>query len=446
VHDAAVTRRPIVLLVVGVLLALLLPGAAGAVTGGDVYAYGAPSFGSTAGTALNAPVVDVAAAPDGSGYWEVASDGGVFAFGGAAYAGSLGDLRLNQPIVAMAPTPTGRGYWLAAADGGVFTFGDARFAGSAGDRHLSERVVGIAAAPLGFGYWLVTSAGTVLAFGSAHPWGDLTSSRPAHPIVGMAPTPAGDGYWLAGADGGVFTFGGARYAGSLGDRHLDEPVTGIDTAGAGAYWLVTRDGAIYSFGGARYAGGATSACKDAVIGVAAHRGGGYWLVTAPLGGADVSSSDPLARTAAESAQMTSLLRLRQGCEPGASPHAGALAHPLPGARVTTSYGWRTHPIYHRPQLHTGTDFAGGSTALAAAAGRVVDVRSRAGYGLTVVIDHGNGVGTVYAHLASAAVRAGQSIGRGAAVGAVGHSGDATGNHLHFEVRVHGVTTDPLAWL
>jgi hypothetical protein len=283
----------------------------------------------------------------------------------------------------------------------------------------------------------------VLAFGSAHHWGDLTAHRPAHPVVGISTTPAGDGYWLAATDGGVFSFGGATFAGSLGDRRLDEPVTGIDTAGVGAYWLVTRDGAVYSFGGARYAGGATSVCKDAVLGVAAHRGGGYWLVTAPLAGADVSSSDPLARTAAESAQITSLLRLRQGCEPGASPHAGALAHPLPGSRITTTYGWRTHPIYHRPQFHTGTDFAGRPTAFAAAAGRVVEVRTRAGYGLAVVIDHGNGIGTVYAHLASAAVRVGQSIAQGAVVGAVGHSGDATGNHLHFEVRVHGLPTDPL---
>jgi murein DD-endopeptidase MepM/ murein hydrolase activator NlpD len=114
--------------------------------------------------------------------------------------------------------------------------------------------------------------------------------------------------------------------------------------------------------------------------------------------------------------------------------------------VTTLYGWRTHPIYHRPQLHTGTDFAGGRTALSAAAGTVTDVRMRAGYGLTVVIDHGNGIATVYAHLASSAVTAGQAVGQGQAVGTVGHSGDATGDHLHFEVRVHGATTDPLAWL
>jgi murein DD-endopeptidase MepM/ murein hydrolase activator NlpD len=114
--------------------------------------------------------------------------------------------------------------------------------------------------------------------------------------------------------------------------------------------------------------------------------------------------------------------------------------------VTTGYGWRQHPTYHRPQFHTGIDLAGKPTAFAAAAGTVVDVRSRAGYGITVVIDHGNGIGTVYAHFAKALVQAGQHVDQGQPVGTVGHTGDATGDHLHFEVRVHGVDTDPAAWL
>jgi hypothetical protein len=435
------------LLGISIALAVTTAPVGAAVAGGDVLAYGAPSHGSTAGVALNAPIVDIAAAPDGSGYWEVAADGGVFAFGGARYAGSLGSIPLNQPIVGMAPTPSGRGYWLAAADGGVFTFGDARFLGSAGGSPRSDRVVGIAPAPIGVGYWLVTSAGAVLAYGTALHRGDLAGAPPAHPVVGMAVTPTGDGYWLAASDGGVFTFGGAGFGGSLGGVRLDEPVTGIESGPSSkAYWLVTRDGAVHTFGGARFAGSAANACKDAVLGIAARRDGGYWLGTSPLPAADTSSADPLARTAAESAQLTSLLRIRQGCEPDAAPSPGALGHPLPGGRVTAGYGWRQHPIHHRPQFHTGTDFAGRSTALAAADGTVVEVRSRAGYGLTVVIDHGNGVATSYSHLASAAVRGGEAVTRGQAVGTVGHSGDATGNHLHFEVRVHGSPTDPRRWL
>jgi hypothetical protein len=437
-------RRGAALAVALVLVGLSAPAGA-AVAGGDVLAYGAPDHGSTEGVVLNAPIVDVAAAPDGSGYWEVAADGGVFAFGGATYAGSLGDIRLNAPIVGMSPTPSGRGYWLVAADGGVFTFGDAPFLGSTGGNASGDRTVAITSSPVGLGYWLVTAAGTVTAFGTALQRGDLSSNRPSHAVVGLAATGRGDGYWLATSDGGVFTFGAAAFAGSLGGQRLDEPVVGIESPGSG-YWLTTRDGAVYSYGGAPFAGSAASACKDAIVAIASRRGGGYWLATAPLPGATGASADPLARTAEESAQLTSLLRIRQGCEPGASPHRGALVHPLPGARVTTVFGWRQHPIYHRPQFHTGTDFAGRPTALAAGAGTVLEVRARNGYGITLVIDHGNGIATVYAHLARAFVSRGQHVAAGQAIAAGGHTGDATGDHLHFEVRVHGAPTDPMQWL
>src|SRR5207302_1542060 len=65
-----------------------------------------------------------------SGYWMVATDGGIFAFGDAGFFGSTGSIRLNRPIVGMAPTPTGQGYWMVARDGGIFDFGDAAFFGA----------------------------------------------------------------------------------------------------------------------------------------------------------------------------------------------------------------------------------------------------------------------------------------------------------------------------
>ena len=70
--------------------------------------------------------------PGGPGYWEVASDGGIFSFGGAAFEGSTGAIHLNKPIVGMAATTDGRGYRSVASDGGIFNFGDANFDGSAG--------------------------------------------------------------------------------------------------------------------------------------------------------------------------------------------------------------------------------------------------------------------------------------------------------------------------
>ena len=125
-----------------------------AVSGGEVQAYGgAQTFGSLAGTQPAAPVVGMAATPDGGGYWLVASDGGVFTFGDASFYGSAGDVHLNAPVVSMAATPDGGGYWLVASDGGVFTYGDAAFYGSAAGTALTQPVMGIVADP-GGGYWL----------------------------------------------------------------------------------------------------------------------------------------------------------------------------------------------------------------------------------------------------------------------------------------------------
>jgi hypothetical protein len=99
---------------------------------GGIFAYGdAPFYGSTGAIALNKPVVGMAAASNGAGYWLVASDGGIFAYGDAPFWGSAGALSLNEPVVGMAPTPDGRGYWLVGRDAGVFTYGDAAFSGSA---------------------------------------------------------------------------------------------------------------------------------------------------------------------------------------------------------------------------------------------------------------------------------------------------------------------------
>ena len=114
--------------------------------GGAMTLSGATAAAS-ADVVLNAPIVELAATPDGHGYWEVAADGGVFAFGDASFYGSIGGQHLNAAVVGLAPTPDGHGYWEVAADGGVFAFGDASFYGSIGGQHLNAPMVGLAPRP-----------------------------------------------------------------------------------------------------------------------------------------------------------------------------------------------------------------------------------------------------------------------------------------------------------
>jgi len=102
-----------------------------------------------------------------AGYLLVASDGGIFSFGAAQFRGSIAATPLNAPIVGMAATPDGGGYWLVAADGGIFAYGDALFHGSAGATHLNAPIVGMAATPDGGGYWLVAADGGIFAYGDA---------------------------------------------------------------------------------------------------------------------------------------------------------------------------------------------------------------------------------------------------------------------------------------
>ena len=85
----------------------------------------------------------MAASSSGKGYWLVASDGGIFAYGDARFFGSTGAITLARPIVGMAATPSGAGYWLVASDGGIFDFGDALFLGSAGALRLNRPVAGM---------------------------------------------------------------------------------------------------------------------------------------------------------------------------------------------------------------------------------------------------------------------------------------------------------------
>jgi hypothetical protein len=246
----------------------------------EVFAFGkAPNKGQPK-TELNAPVTGMDATPTGNGYWLVATDGGIFAFGDAPFLGSEGGRHLNQPIVDMARTRSGHGYWLVAADGGIFTHGDAEFFGSEGGRHLNQPIVGMARTRTGHGYWLVAADGGIFTHGDAKFHGSTGGKRLNQPIVGMAATATGHGYWLVAADGGLFTFGDAKFYGSLGSRRLAGPIAAMaSTPTGGGYWMVGVDGGVFAFGDAPYLGRAPADGSFAVD-IARHRtGDGYWVVT-----------------------------------------------------------------------------------------------------------------------------------------------------------------------
>ena len=117
-------------------------------------------------------------------------------------------------------------------------------------------------------------------------------------------------------------------------------------------------------------------------------------------------------------------------------------------RISDDYGNRIHPILGIQQFHNGIDMAapGGSPILAAYNGTVVAAAYSTTMGNYVMIDHGDGLYTVYMHASSLSVSTGQTVSKGDQIAAVGATGRATGNHLHFSVRLNGSYVNPWNYL
>ncbi|HVL32405.1 MAG TPA: peptidoglycan DD-metalloendopeptidase family protein [Actinomycetota bacterium] len=150
----------------------------------------------------------------------------------------------------------------------------------------------------------------------------------------------------------------------------------------------------------------------------------------------------------ESADIARYLRGRQGGGNSViQGRGGWLRWPVSG-RISSGYGWRTHPIYGNRSFHSGIDIAApsGRSVNAARYGRVLATGYRGAYGLIVLVDHGEGIATMYAHLSRIYVREGQSVSTSQSIAAVGSTGWSTGPHLHFEVRSGGEPTNPMRWL
>ena len=187
---------------------------------GGIFTFGSAQFyGSTGSIKLQRPVVGISPTANKAGYWLVASDGGIFAFGNAGYYGSIPGVglspagsglphSLDAPIVAMVPSSDGGGYFMVASDGGVFAFGDARFAGSCpGIGGCSGAAVAVVPDTSGSGYWLITQTGNVYAFGDAPFYG--APGNQGTPVTSAVRTANGGGYWVLLADGAVYAYGNA---------------------------------------------------------------------------------------------------------------------------------------------------------------------------------------------------------------------------------------------
>ena len=136
-----------------------------------------------------------------------------------------------------------------------------------------------------------------------------------------------------------------------------------------------------------------------------------------------------------------------GLNAGAAVGTGSLGWPVPcSTRITSRFGNRSDPFTGETRYHSGIDIDGygndGAPVVASDGGTVVTASYNDGYGNYVIIDHGNGYQTLYAHMSGLAVGAGQTVSQGQTVGYLGATGRATGTHCHFEVFINGERTDP----
>jgi murein DD-endopeptidase MepM/ murein hydrolase activator NlpD len=131
----------------------------------------------------------------------------------------------------------------------------------------------------------------------------------------------------------------------------------------------------------------------------------------------------------------------------AATGSGTLTLPVAGP-VTSPFGARTSPTTGAQEFHEGIDIgaAQGTPIRAAASGTVTFAGQMSGYGNVVIVQHAVGLQTRYAHQSAMSVTAGQTVAAGEVIGAVGATGEATGPHLHFEVRLNGVAVDPAPYL
>ncbi|HAX18199.1 MAG TPA: hypothetical protein DCY00_06360 [Actinobacteria bacterium] len=165
-----------------------------------------------------------------------------------------------------------------------------------------------------------------------------------------------------------------------------------------------------------------------------------------LSSAKADKNALIAMEAQLTAKETEIQRVLESLRYGSAP-SGRLQWPTAG-RLISGFGNRRHPIFGGIRFHSGVDLAApsGTPIVAADGGEVLQASYSGGYGYSILIYHGGGFATFYAHMSSFAVGQGQMVKRGQVIGYVGTTGWTTGPHLHFEVRINGVAQNPLGYL
>ncbi|MHB9133498.1 MAG: murein hydrolase activator EnvC family protein [Armatimonadota bacterium] len=150
----------------------------------------------------------------------------------------------------------------------------------------------------------------------------------------------------------------------------------------------------------------------------------------------------------DSREVASMLRRMQSSSGGKRRYNTSYTGPVGGlpvrGRISSGFGYRTHPVFRTRKLHTGIDIAApmGTPIVTTGGGEVIYAGWRGGYGNAVIIDHGRGKATLYGHMSSIAVGNGQVVKRGQLIGRVGSTGISTGPHCHYEVRINGQPVNP----
>lgn len=165
-----------------------------------------------------------------------------------------------------------------------------------------------------------------------------------------------------------------------------------------------------------------------------------------LSSAKADKNALIAMEAQLTAKETEIQRILESLRYGSAPN-GRLQWPTAG-RLISGFGNRRHPIFGGTRFHSGVDLAApsGTPIIAADGGEVLQASYSGGYGYSILIYHGGGFATFYAHMSSFAVGQGQMVKRGQVIGYVGTTGWTTGPHLHFEVRINGVAQNPMGYL